>query len=259
MSELNKQQIDEFLPYGLLTTTKWLLSRGVSRHTIDNALKSKKLASLATGVYSRAGIPITWQSVVCSIQTMDENPTVVGGLSALSLLGYSHYLSNSKTDTYHLYAENKLPMWLAKLQQGFNFKWHSTKKIWPSAVLTDERYIREIDWREELPTLKLSCPEKAYLEILADVPTSVSFDHANKIMQGMTSLSPNKLTGLLKACRSVKVKRLFLFMAEKQNYAWFKKLNVNEFDLGEGKRVIAHKGKFDNKYQITVPEHLHGQ
>lgn len=258
MTEFN-HQLDRLLPYGLLATMRWLLSKGMSRHTVDNAIKSRKLTPLATGVYSRTGIPISWQSVVCSIQTMDENPTVVGGLSALSLLGYSHYLSTSKTNVYHLYAENKLPTWLAKLQQGFNFKWHSTKKIWPATVLTDERYIRDLEWREGLPSVKLSCPEKAYLELLADVPTRVSFDHANEIMQGMTSLSPNKLTELLKACRSVKVKRLFFFLAEKQDYAWFKKLDVNDFDLGGGKRVIAHKGKFDNKYQITVPEHLYGQ
>ncbi|MCK5432586.1 MAG: type IV toxin-antitoxin system AbiEi family antitoxin domain-containing protein [Gammaproteobacteria bacterium] len=30
--------------------------------------------------------------------------------------------------------------------------------------------------------MKLSCPEKAYLEPLTNVPTSVSFDHANEIM-----------------------------------------------------------------------------
>ena len=77
-------------------------------------------------------------------------------------------------------------------------------------------------------------------------------------MQGMTSLSPKKLVVLLHACRNVKVKRLFFWLAERQGYSWSQKLDYRMFDLGKGKRVIASKGKLDNKYLITVPEHLHG-
>lgn len=258
MSDLNKQQLDDLLPYGLLTTMKWLLSNGVNRHTVDNALKSKKLTSLSPGVYIRTGLPACWQSIVCSLQLMEPSPPIIGGLSALSLQGYSHYLSNYKTDIHHLYSESRLPNWLLKLNNISSFKWHSTKKIWQKEVLTNPQYIREFEWREGLPSLKLSCPEKAYLELLADVPSRVSFDHAHEILQGMTSLSPKKLTELLMTCRSIKIKRLFLWLAEKQDYVWYKYLNCDEIDLGTGKRMIALNGKFDSKYQITVPKHLYG-
>jgi len=118
-------------------------------------------------------------------------------------------------------------------------------------------FSREIDWHQGLPALKVSCPEKAFLEMMMDVPKSISFDHANEIMQGMTSLSPNKLGSLLNACKSIKAKRLFLWFAEKQGYAWFKKLDLTDVDLGTGNRVIAKAGKLDKKYLITVPEHLY--
>jgi hypothetical protein len=77
-------------------------------------------------------------------------------------------------------------------------------------------------------------------------------------MQGMTSLSPNKLENLLKNCKSIKAKRLFLWFAEKQGYAWFNKLDLTNVDLGVGNRAIAKSGKLDKKYLITVPEHLYG-
>ena len=253
-----KQQLDEFLPYGMVTTKRWLLARGMNRHSIDNALKSKKLEMLAAGVYARAGMPVTWQGIVCSLQRMAEQPIHVGGLSALELLGFGHYLSAKKAKTIHLYSQAKLPLWLGKLNHSVTFEWHGTKKLWSPELLAAENYVIEHRWREDLPPVKLSCPEKACFEMLLGVPESVSFDHADELMQGMTSLSPGKLEALLKACRHVKVKRLFFWLAERQGYSWFKKLDYKSFDLGKGKRVIASGGKLDKTYLITVPEHLHG-
>jgi len=57
---------------------------------------------------------------------------------------------------------------------------------------------------------------------------------------------------LLKACKSVKVKRTFLYIAEQVNHAWFMRLNLSNVDLGKGKRVVVPGGKFDSKYGITV-------
>lgn len=258
MSSLGyKHTLDELLPYGMIATKQWLLSRGLSLHSIDNALKSKKLMMQASGVYARPGVPITWQGVVSSLQRMSEQLVHVGGLSALELLGFGHYLSDTEARTIHLYSQNKLPAWLGKLKLPATFEWHGTKTLWLAEFLELDNYVIEHSWREDLPSVKLSCPEKACLEMLMSVPKNISFDHADELMQGMTSLSPKKMTVLLHACRSVKVKRLFFWLAERQRYSWSKKLDYREFDLGRGKRVIASKGKLNNKYQITVPEHLH--
>ncbi|SES82972.1 type IV toxin-antitoxin system AbiEi family antitoxin domain-containing protein, partial [Thorsellia anophelis] len=69
-------------------------------------------------------------------------------------------------------------------------------------------------------------------------------------------LSPRKLDILLKACKSVKAKRLFFWLAKRQAYSWFDKLNVENYDLGSGKRVIVKGGTLDKEYLITVPEHI---
>jgi tRNA-binding EMAP/Myf-like protein len=57
---------------------------------------------------------------------------------------------------------------------------------------------------------------------------------------------------LLENCNSIKVKRLFLFLAESYQHPWLKKINRAKIDLGQGKRVIVKGGKLDSKYQITV-------
>jgi hypothetical protein len=108
-----------------------------------------------------------------------------------------------------------------------------------------------------MPSLRLSCPEKACFEMLAGVPETTGFDHADELFQGMTSLSPSRLEALLRGCCSVKVKRLFFWFAERQDYAWLRPLDSGDFDLGKGKRVIARGGRLNKKYQITVPASLH--
>ena len=84
----------------------------------------------------------------------------------------------------------------------------------------------------------------------------MTFEHANELMQGLVNLSPRKLDTLLKACKSVKVKRLFFWLANRQAYPWFSKLNVADYDLGSGKRFVAKNGKLDTKYLITVPSQM---
>jgi hypothetical protein len=55
------------------------------------------------------------------------------------------------------------------------------------------------------------------------------------------------------ACNSIKVKRLFLYLAEGHGHPWFERLDLNALDLGKGNRSIVVGGRLDPKYQITVP------
>ncbi len=85
------------------------------------------------------------------------------------------------------------------------------------------------------------------------VPKEVGFDEAQLIMENLVTLRPDVVQRLLTACRSVKVKRLFLYMAERHEHAWFSKLELSKVNLGKGKRMIVPNGRFNAKYQITVP------
>src|SRR5947209_986781 len=99
-------------------------------------------------------------------------------------------------------------------------------------------------------------PHRAILELLDEVPEHETFHQADMLFEGLKTLSPRKLQPLLKACRSVKVKRLFFWFAERHQPPWLGSLDHQAIDLGKGKRMLVKGGKLDPKFQITVPESL---
>jgi hypothetical protein len=76
------------------------------------------------------------------------------------------------------------------------------------------------------------------------------------LMEGLSDLRPKQLQVLLGNCRSIKVKRLFFFFADRHQHAWLDKLDKGAVDLGKGKRALVKGGKLDPTYQITVPADL---
>ena len=102
----------------------------------------------------------------------------------------------------------------------------------------------------------MSLPERAILELLDEVPERETFHQADVLMEGLRTLSPQRLRALLLDCKNVKVKRLFFWFAERHNHAWLQKLDRSGIDLGKGKRLLVRGGKLDPKYNITVPETL---
>ena len=106
--------------------------------------------------------------------------------------------------------------------------------------------------------MRTSTLERALFEILKDVPAGTSFEHAEQLMEGLADLSPRRLDALLRRTRSIKVKRLFFWLAERLGHAWMKRLDAGDFDLGRGKRVLARDGRLVSRYGITVPRTMHG-
>jgi hypothetical protein len=77
-----------------------------------------------------------------------------------------------------------------------------------------------------------------------------------QVMGGMTTLRPKLVQSLLEQCRSIKVKRLFLYIAGKAGHDWQKRLEVSAFDLGKGDRSITKGGTYIAQFGITIPEEL---
>jgi hypothetical protein len=251
-----RQHLKKLLPSGLVATKTWLQEQGLPRHFIDNAVKSRTLLILSPGVYVRDESPLNWQGIVASLQRMHPAPVTVGGLTALSLEGLTHYQLKGQIVPVSLYSASPLPSWLNKITGNARFEGHSTRRLWPEPVMDDKRYLRESQWRESLPPVRYSTPEKAVIELLADVPNTISFEHADQIMQGLSLLSPRKLELLLQANTSIKCKRLFLWLAQRHNHGWFNYLKPEHYDLGGGKREIARSGRLDTTWNITVPKDM---
>ncbi len=102
--------------------------------------------------------------------------------------------------------------------------------------------------------VRLSTPERAIMEVLYGVPKEESYEEAKLLMEGLTTLRPRLVQMLLESCVSIKVKRLFMVLAESCGHTWVKKLDLSKVDFGKGKRMLVRGGRFDSKYNITVPE-----
>lgn len=79
-----------------------------------------------------------------------------------------------------------------------------------------------------------------------------SFETVENYMNGLLGLRSDLLQSLLENCSSVKAKRVFLYLAEKLNYDYLKKLDLSKIDLEKGKRqIILKNSQYDKKYQIN--------
>ena len=102
----------------------------------------------------------------------------------------------------------------------------------------------------------VSSPELAFLECLALAPKQYSYLDLYYIMEQLTTLRSEVLQRLLENTSNNRVKRMFLYMAEKAGHYWFEELDTNKVDMGTGKLQLVKNGVFSKKYSITVPKEL---
>ena len=94
------------------------------------------------------------------------------------------------------------------------------------------------------------------LECLYLTPQYFNLTEAYQLLEGMATLRPIIVQQLLENCNSIKVVRLFLYMADKSGHTWFKHLDLHKMKLGNGKRSLVNNGIYIPEYQITVPAEL---
>jgi hypothetical protein len=240
-----RNKLLQLLPEGIVTSRHWLMAQGWE--------------PVAYGVYKRPFGTVTWQGLLFSLQSIFELDVVAGGLTALGLQGYGQYMPLSEQQRVDVYTSQLLPTWIEGVVKSTTFILHSNKEwLGRSKTVAElaelQKFTKDYQWKTDAVPVKISMPERAILEVLSQVPEKISFDHARELIQGMSSLSPRKLQVLLETCQNRKVVRLFCWMAEMQDYPWFKKLDISRLNMGTGKRVLLKGGKWNAKYQITVPQ-----
>lgn len=270
-SKLN--QLERLLPEGLLVDSSWLEAHGYYRSLRGKYVSSGWLGQPARSVFCRPRGTVGWEQVVISLQTLLEFPVSVGGRTALELQGYAHYLPQSQKNI-HLYGDQKLPAWVFKLAIEESFVFHNRLRFLPKIEFPQNMFslmeplsedktlpdsaMRITRWGQWKWPLAMSAPERAYLELLDELPQKETFHMADVTMEGLVNISPRRMQSLLENAKSIKVKRLFFFFAERHQHSWLKRINREKIDLGKGKRMLAKGGKLDPKYQITVPEEFNG-
>lgn len=267
--------LQDLLGEGLLVPTGWLEGREYSRSLLAKYVESGWLTSPARGVYRRPGPPLKWQHVVASLQMLAGSYLHVGGRTALVQRGLGHYVRMSGQETIFLYGPEVLPAWVNKLGLNERFAVRNDAMFGNLRARRNERGVLTDFHDEPLPPEQLanfglqemtwgtwdwrllySTDERAMFEVLQDIPARESVYEADVLMQGLVNLRPARVMSLLMACASVKVKRLFLALADRHQHQWLAHLDLSKVDLGKGKRMLAPGGKLHPKYLITLPADL---
>ena len=246
-SKLNK--LLQSVPTNTVILSSWLRESGYSADLQKVYRNSNWLESIGTGAMIRKGDQVSFEGAVFALQNQANSSIHPGGRSALSIQGKAHFLELSSTSVALFGSANeKLPAWFRNYDWGISLQYYSTDFLPPNLGL--------IEYETKNFSFKVSNPARAMMECLYLVPRKQSLLECYEIMEGLTTLKPSTVQQLLEHCKSVKVKRLFLYLAEKADHAWVKYIKTEEIELGSGKRSIIKGGVYNVKYQITVDKEL---
>ncbi|MHB8766331.1 MAG: type IV toxin-antitoxin system AbiEi family antitoxin [Deferrisomatales bacterium] len=236
-------------PRGTVITSARLGSLGISRQLADKYVQSRWLERHGTGAFVRAGEPVDWVGGLYALQTQLEMTVHVGAGSALELLGRSHFVPMGPGGAIRLVSERSehLPAWFRRHDWGVRIEHHCLGLF----DRLPEEAAAPLDCGGF--SVSLASAERAILEEIRLATTNEAVEHACQLVEGLTLLRPAVTQELLESCRSVRVKRLFLWAAETAGHPWFDRLDLSRIDLGKGKQQVYRGGRFDPKYRITVP------
>lgn len=237
------------VPSGIVLQASWLTSQGYSPELQKYYRNSGWLKAWGNGAMVRSNDQPGYEGAVYALQKQSRLSIHLGGRSSLGLLGKAHYLELNASQIWLFGGEEeRLPAWFRNHPWPQKIKYKATSFLPPEKGLTD------------LPlsgfSIKISGAARAIMECLYLAPEKFDLSECLELMENLNDLRPLEVQALLEACTSVKVKRLFLYMAEKLNHSWFRYINLTNINLGKGKRSLVQGGIYIPKYQITVPPTL---
>ncbi|MDD2437847.1 MAG: type IV toxin-antitoxin system AbiEi family antitoxin domain-containing protein [Massilibacteroides sp.] len=234
---------------GGLYFSAWLKENGYSDQLLKKYRDSGWLTTLAKGVMIRTGDKLRSFSVLESYNEQLKKNFHIAAHSALELSGFNHYVPMGKPLLIIGHPKQEpVPAWMLEGDFDRSLKFFSTGTF-PKPQL--------VPFNVEYPHLQASVPEQAFLECLLLAPKKYSYMDLYYIMEQLTTLRPLVLQPLLENTDNLKVKRMFLFMAEKAGHYWFHSLDTGKLDLGSAKHQLVENGVYVSKYKITVPKELY--
>ena len=246
-SKLNKL-IKEW-PKGTICLTSWLKKKGYSNQLLNRYKNSNWIESVGMGALKLSGYAITVEACLYALEKQGDSSIHLGGKTALSMLGKAHYLTlSTKKMTLFGNAREKLPFWFINYPWQIELDYTGTSFL-PADIGLVAKEVKNF-------SINISGAGRAMMECLYLTPKKQDLIECYELMEGLNNLRPDTVQQLLEACSSVKVKRLFLFMAEKAQHRWLNYLDKEKIDLGTGTRSLAVNGVYVAKYQITVPKEL---
>jgi hypothetical protein len=234
---------------GAVCLAAWLEQQGISRDLQQYYVRSGWLEAVGRGAYAKPGDSVEWQNALEALQQQANREVHVGGVTALVNKGYGHYLYLGK-ERIQLFSPLgvNLPAWFA------NHDWGAKIEHTKTGFLPRLEGLKDIESTSR--ELKQSAPERAMMECLYLTPKTMGLVECYQLMEGLANLRPYLVQALLESCTSVKVKRLFLYMAKKAGHKWLSHIELGDVDLGKGDRSITPGGVFIKAFHISVPQEL---
>ncbi len=204
---------------------------GISADLAVHYARAGWLERLARGVYKRPGesLQLLPSMVVLQHQIAGLH---VGGKTALEWYGIRQYVSQQPVLYLYGWVAARLPEWFT---QHFPGEYHRQRLFddQPKQMLGVARF----ENRDNAPLV--SIPERALLELLADVGVRQPLQEAKEIMEGAHNMRADVLVKLLKRCTSVKTVRLCLMLARDLSLPWAGKLDRATLPRGSARPWIS--------------------
>ena len=90
----------------------------------------------ARGIYKCLGAGTQWQHLVVSLQSLLRTSVVVGGLTALELQGYGHYVPMGELRKIYLCTAIHLPNWPCEVDPTIQFQARKAKTLFKSGAIS---------------------------------------------------------------------------------------------------------------------------
>lgn len=236
-------------PAHVVMTSARLAELGISHGLARQYVKNGWMDRVGVGAFKRPNDNVGWAGAVESLQDQLQMPVHVGALSALAVQGYQQYLRLGHEAIFLFSAPDVvLPAWFR------NRDWGAAIHLVATKLLPDGLGLHRDD--VEGHKLTLSTPERAILECLHLAPDRIDLMESVEVAQGLLTLQPDLMQALLEACNSIKVRRLFLFVAAKNALPVLKRLDLSRIDLGSGARSIVKGGVYHAGSRLTLPRAL---
>ncbi len=274
------KELQRILPEGLVADTQWFAQRGFSSDMLARYVQQGWLDKMARGVYRRPAPPLLWQQVVISLQALMDWPVAVGGTTALRLHGHEHYVTMGSTEgDVCLFSPEPLPRWVFQVETNASFHEFRSGTLWPDkppagqaawglrpvAYLADwelpHAFVR-MSWGTWSWSLVVSTEERALIEAFLPVRGKhvSDFDMPLRCAETVRHLNWRRMQHLLETCRSKRVKRLVLWMAEYCDLDFSRHLALDRVDLGSSILRLVPAGessRFSAEQRLYVPDALY--
>jgi len=203
-------------PRGMPLDSATLRQHGISSALAHDYVKSGWLKRLGRGVFMFAGDELKRNATLRFLER--KMPGLhVAAKTALAWHGYRQNVPHLETLILWGSRKGTLPSWF---NERFPTRFNTTR-LFDDELADSDFGLASLPESPDGP--KVSCPERALLEMLSEVAVHQSVEEARSIIESVRQLRSRQLAALLERCRMTKTIRLCVGWAEELGLPWAEK------------------------------------